>query len=112
MSPKGNTNIDYNIDGKTIEQVNLRQMSSKFNKIENSGGQRTNRRMDTSGFDHNLGSEIGNSPLAKRMVSQQNPVGVMKNLKNAKYTCEQIPEVDKSEQYTIDENDDLCYELM
>lgn len=36
----------------------------------------------------------------------------MKNLKNSKYTCEQIPEVDKSEQYTYEENDDLCYELM
>jgi hypothetical protein len=48
-------------------------MSQKYGnrKIELSGGaQKTDRRMDTSGFDHNLGSEIGNSPLAKRMVSQ------------------------------------------
>lgn len=72
--------------------------------------------MDTSGFDHNLGSEVGNSPLAKRMVSQnEHPVKAMKNLKNSKYTCEQINEVDRSEQYTYeegDEGDDLCYELM
>lgn len=36
----------------------------------------------------------------------------MKNLKNSKYTCDQIPEVDRSDQYTYEENDDLCYELM
>ena len=48
-------------------------MSQKFGKPKlelSGGGQKTDRRMDTSGFDLNLGSEVGNSPLAKRMVSQ------------------------------------------
>ena len=77
------------------------------------GGQMTDRRMDTSGFDHNLGSEVGSSPLAKRMMFQNHlPIKVMKNLKNSKYQCDQINEVEKSEQYTLEENEDMCYELI
>lgn len=86
VSPKNTNTYDYAMDAKTVEQVNLRQMSQKYGKrraeiqlqMSGGGGQATDRRMDTSGFDNNLPSELGNSPLAKIMISQnQKPIKVM-----------------------------------
>jgi hypothetical protein len=120
---------EYELDQKTIEQHNLRQMSQKYSKrrqeiqkqmSNNGNGGATDRRMDTSGFDIGAGSEVGHSPLSKRMQLPQNQIKVMKNLKSGRFVCHQINEEEKSEAYTMEpdhefdeeENEDLCRDLI
>ena len=72
----------------------------------------TDRRMDTSGVDINLGSEM-NSPLSKRMMPNYQ-VKIMKNLMAGNFRIQQINEEEKSETGDAepDENEQMLQDIM